>query len=142
MTHKALFQGLIIDEAGKAVDTGMVGDDPCYIVDDAGFRRHIASEQVDRQILSALSEQIKEHEDLVADQATKMIGKDDLFTRAAILTQLKNMDKQIDMLLEVGIPEETRAYLGMMGFHIVINYHGDVIKIEQPGAISGEDDGE
>jgi hypothetical protein len=41
-------------------------------------------------------------------------------------------------LFEVGIPEESRAYLGMIGFRITINVHGDVVNIEQPGVIDSE----
>jgi hypothetical protein len=32
-----------------------------------------------------------------------------------------------------------RAYLGMMGFRIIINVHGEVLKVEQPGAITDEE---
>jgi hypothetical protein len=42
----------------------------------------------------------------------------------------------------MGLPEDARAYLGMLGFKIVINVHGDVISVEQPGAISDDGDGE
>jgi hypothetical protein len=35
-----------------------------------------------------------------------------------------------------------RAYLGMVGFKIVINVHGEVLKVEQPGASGGGDEGE
>ena len=69
-----------------------------------------------------------------------MLGQDDLFSVAAIATQLKNMDKQFDNMLQVGLPEDARAYLGMLGFKIIINVHGDVVSVEQPGAAS--DDGE
>jgi hypothetical protein len=34
-----------------------------------------------------------------------------------------------------------RAYLGMMGFKVIINVHGEVVKVEQPG-MAGGDDGE
>ena len=38
-------------------------------------------------------------------------------------------------LLETpGLPEETRVYLGMMGFHVVLDIHGEILKIEQPAA--------
>jgi len=36
---------------------------------------------------------------------------------------------------KTGIPEEARAYLGMMGFKIHINVHGEVLDVEQPGMI-------
>ena len=48
------------------------------------------------------------------------------------------MDKQFDMLLQQGIPEDARAYLGMMGFKVVVNYQGEVLRVEQPGAIDDE----
>jgi len=137
---KQLFAGLVFDENNRPAEVAYVGDEPCYVVDDAGFRRHIPSEQVDRQVLSQMQELIKGSENLVSEQAAKMLGQDDLFSVAAIATQLKNMDKQFDNMLQVGLPEDARAYLGMLGFKIIINVHGDVIRVEQPGAIS--DDGE
>jgi len=137
---KQLFTGLVFDENNRPAETAYVGDEPCYVVDDAGFRRHIPSEQVDRQVLSQMQELIKGSENLVSEQAAKMLGQDDLFSVAAIATQLKNMDKQFDNMLQVGLPEDARAYLGMLGFKIIINVHGDVVSVEQPGAAS--DDGE
>jgi len=137
---KQLFAGLVFDENNRPAETAYVGDEPCYVVDDAGFRRHIPSEQVDRQVLSQMQELIKGSENLVSEQAAKMLGQDDLFSVAAIATQLKNMDKQFDNMLQVGLPEDARAYLGMLGFKIIINVHGDVVSVEQPGAAS--DDGE
>ena len=136
---KQLFAGLVFDENNRPAETAYVGDEPCYVVDDAGFRRHIPSEQVDRAVLSQMQELIKGSENLVSEQAAKMLGQDDVFSVAAIATQLKNMDKQFDNMLEVGLPEDARAYLGMLGFKIVINVHGEVVSVEQPGAIS--DDG-
>jgi hypothetical protein len=139
---KQLFPGLVFDENDRPAEIANVGDEPCYVVDDAGFRRHIPSEQVDRQVLSQMTELIKGSEDLVSQQTAKMLGQDDLFSVAAIATQLKNMDKQFDNMLQMGLPEDARAYLGMLGFKIVINVHGDVISVEQPGAISDDGDGE
>jgi hypothetical protein len=59
---------------------------------------------------------------------------------AMIESQLKNIDKQFDSLFETGIPEEGRAYMGMMGFRITIDIHGDVLNVDQPGMISPEDE--
>ncbi len=139
-----LFTGLIVDEFGKPVETGTVGGDSMYIVNDSGFRRHIPSEQVDRQVLRMMAEQIKGHEDLLSEQTAKMLGQEDIFSKAIIQNQLKNIDQQLDQVLQNGIPEEGRAYMGMMGFKIVINVHGEVINVEQPGMIAGEegDEGE
>ncbi|HEX9018624.1 MAG TPA: hypothetical protein VF806_05535, partial [Anaerolineaceae bacterium] len=136
------FAGLIIDEAGHPVGTGYVGDEPMYVVNDAGFRRHIPSEQVDRQVLRMMSDQVKGHEDLLSEQTAKMLGQDDIFTMAAIQNQLKNLDQQFDQVLNTGIPEEGRAYMGMMGFKITINVHGEVVDLQQPGGIEGEGEDE
>jgi len=138
MARQPLFAGLVFDEFAHPAESAMVGDEPCYVVDDAGFRRHIPSAQVDRQVLDQMAEMMKGSEDLLSEQAAKMLGQEDVFTVAAIQQQLKNMDKQFDQLMQMGLPEDMRAYLGMVGFKIIINVHGEVIKVEQPGAASDE----
>ena len=62
-----------------------------------------------------------------------LFGQDDIFSRAMIAEQLRNIDQHFDNLMMTGIPEEVRAYLGMMGFRIRINLHGEVLDVEQPG---------
>ena len=122
------------------VASGSIGSEPCYIIDDAGFKHHIPSEQIDLEILSKLGEQIKGNEELIADQAAKMSGQDDLFSHAIIENQFKNMDKQCQLILQTGLPEETKAYLGMMGFKVIIDIHGTIIDIIQPGRAANDDD--
>jgi hypothetical protein len=138
MPRGALFAGLVFDETGRPAETAFIGDEPCYVLDDAGFRRHISAEQIDRQVLQHMQEMIKGSEDFISEQTAKMLGQEDLFSVAAIEQQLKNMDKQFDALLEAGLPEETRAYLGMLGFKIVVDYNGEVLRVEQPGAMGDE----
>ncbi len=135
MPKQPLFEGLIVDENDNPVETAYVGGEPCYVVNDAGFRRHIPSEDVDRQVLEQMSDMIAGHEDLLSEQAAKMLGQDDIFTRAMIENQLKQMEQQFDRILEAGIPEESRAYMGMTGFRIRIDVHGNVIEIDQPGMV-------
>lgn len=142
MAKKALFEGLIFDENEKLVRVVNVGMESFYVVDDSGFMRHIISETVDRQVLESMLAVVKDNEDVFAEQTAKMLGSEDIFTMALIQNQLKNIDQQIDKILESGIPEEGRAYMGMMGFKVIINYHGEVLRIEQPGAISEEGGGE
>ena len=141
MPRTPLFSGLVFDESDRPVESAFVGDEPCYVIDDAGFRRHIPAAQVDRQVLQHLYDLIKGSEGLISEQTAKMLGQEDVFTVAAIEQQLKNMDKQFDVLMQQGLPEDARAYLGMMGFKVVINYHGEVLRVEQPGAVddSGEE---
>ena len=98
MTRKALFEGLVVDEADHPVGVKYVGGEPCYVVDDDGFMRHIPSEQVDRQVLDSMSQMIDGHEDVISAQAAKMLGQDDIFSVALIANQLKNIDQQFNTL--------------------------------------------
>ena len=139
---KAIFEGLVFDENENPVRVVNIGLESFYVVNDSGFMRHINSEVVDRQVLDSMLSVVKDHEDIFTDQTAKMLGQEDIFTRALIQNQLKNIDQQVDKLLETGLPEEGRAYMGMMGFKIIINYHGEVISINQPGAISEDDEGD
>jgi hypothetical protein len=139
MPRQPLFAGLVFDELDHPADTAYVGDEPCYVVDDGGFRRHIPSEQVDRAVLSEIASLMKGSEDILSEQTAKMLGQEDVFTKAAIEQQLKNIDKQFDQLLQSGIPEDMRAYLGMVGFKVIINVHGEVLRVEQPGTAGGDE---
>jgi len=141
MSNKPLFAGLVVDEHDRVVGSAVVGDEPFYVVDDAGFRRHIPAAQVDRQVLRMMQEMMKGSEGLISEQTAKMLGQDDIFSKAFIENQLKNMDQQFDALLKQGIPEDGRAYLGMLGFKIVINFHGEILRVEQPSA-PADDEGE
>jgi hypothetical protein len=141
MPNQPLFGGLIVDEYDQPVSIAYVGEEPFYVVNDAGFRRHVPAIEVDRQVLAMMRNQIQGNEDLLSTQAAKMTGQDDIFSRAMIFNQLKNLDKQFDQLLSAGIPEEGRAYLGMMGFRIVINIHGEVVRFDQPAAAADDDEG-
>lgn len=138
MPKQPLFAGLVVDESDRLAETAFVGEEPCYVVDDYGFRRHIPAAQVDRVVLSQIAGLMKGSEDMLSEQTAKMLGQEDVFTKAAIEQQLKNIDKQFEQLMQAGIPEDMRAYLGMVGFKIVINVHGEVLKVEQPGTTSDE----
>ncbi|MEJ2511891.1 MAG: hypothetical protein P8Y72_09885 [Anaerolineales bacterium] len=136
MTRKVhMFSGLIVDEYDNPVESTYVGEEAMYVVNDAGFRRHIPSEQIDRAVMEIMIEMIEGHEDELSKQAATMLGQDDLFSQAVLENQLLNIDQQIDKMLEAGIPEEGRAYLGMMGFKIRINLHGELLEVIQPGMI-------
>ncbi len=130
MANKALFQDLIFDENGNRVATAVVGHEMFYVIDDAGFKRHIDADQVDRQVLSVFLEQLEANKDIAVEQALRLMGKDDLFTKAAVDAQLNHID--MDQIIAQGIPAQARDMMGMMGFRITINFHGEVIDIAQP----------
>jgi hypothetical protein len=140
MTKQALFTGLIFDEMDRQVEATLVGDEFCYVVDDNGFHIHIPAEQVDRQVLAFFAEQIKGNEGLLSEQAAKMLGQEDIFTKAALANQFKNVDQQMEALFQTGIPEDARMFLGMSGLKIVIDHHGEVLHIDQPASAEGGED--
>jgi hypothetical protein len=140
MSSKALFEGLVVDEYDQPVDVKQVGDNRFYVVDDDGFLRHIESESVDRQVLNDLFTMIAGQEELISAGAMKMLGQEDIFTKAAIEASLKDADAQIEGLLQTGLPEDMRAWLGMMGFKVVLDIHGEVIEIAQPASSEGFDE--
>ena len=130
MSGQALFEGLVYDEEENLLSTTQIGGEAFYIVDDDGFMRHINAEEVDRQVLGFFLKQLEDNKDVAVDQALSMLGKDDLFTKAAIDAQLRNVD--MDQIIAQGLPLQARNMLGMLGFRVSINLHGEVTGINQP----------
>lgn len=129
-----MFQGLVVDDREQPVEVAQVAGEAFYVVDDDGFRRHVESETVDRQVLRELATLIEGKEDLISESAMKMMGQEDIFTKAMMERSLAEMEQNFDRMLAAGLPEEARMSLGMMGFRVVINLHGEVLRVEQPSA--------
>jgi hypothetical protein len=129
----ALFAGLVFNEQDEPAEIVYVGAVPHYVILDDGFRRHVEAETVDRQIIELLRQQILSNRELVTQEMLAMLGKDDLFTKAMIDASVQNIDKHVDVLFEQGLPEETRTWLGMLGFKVVVNVHGEVVRLDAPG---------
>lgn len=139
MANTPLFAGLVVDENGKLAESAFIGNEPAYVIDDDGFKRHVPAEQIDRAVLNQFAEMMKGSEELLSKETAKMMGQDDPFSQAMIQNQLKNIESHFEVIMKTGLPEDMRAYLGMMGFKVVINYHGEIVKIEQPGSASDEE---
>ncbi|HEY4720406.1 MAG TPA: hypothetical protein VII92_01065 [Anaerolineae bacterium] len=136
MSNKAIFAGLVVDEAGRPLETATIGNEAQYVIDDSGFRRHIDAEGIDRQVLQFIGEQINANKDVVEQSMMKMIGSEDLFTKAAIDKSIEN----IDQVLQSGLPDGAQQWLGLMGFRVVVNLHGEVLRLESPGAIDNSEE--
>ena len=93
MSNKAFFAGLVMDENGNPLETTYLGDEAQYVLDDNGFLRHIDAEVIDRQVLGALQDQILANKDAVEQGLMKMMGSEDIFTKAAIDKSIQNMDQ-------------------------------------------------
>jgi hypothetical protein len=131
-----MFAGLVVDEAGNAAEVAWVGENACYVVMDDDFRRHIDATEVDRQVLRHMRGQVEEHRDIAVTQMMEMLGKDDIFTKAAVESSINNIDQNVGQQ----IPEDARQWMGMLGFRIVIDFHGNVVDIQMPAG--GIDDDE
>ncbi|MEP7355899.1 MAG: hypothetical protein ABI847_01505 [Anaerolineales bacterium] len=140
MSRRALFEGLVVDTEDKPVGAAVLGGEAQYVVEDGGFQFHIPAEPIDREVLGRLRGQIMDNQQAVTEGTMKMLGQEDLFTKAMIDSSLKNMDDHFTKLLDQGLPAEARTYLGMLGFRIVMNYHGEVLSVDQPGAPDTEGD--
>ena len=132
---QALFTGLVYDEVGQSVETAFVGTEPHYVILDGDFKRHVAAREVDHQVINFLQEQAEANKDMVTQGMMTMLGKDDLFTKAMIDSSLTHMDR----VMEQGLPEDARTMLGMLGFKIIVNVHGEVVSLEMPGQGLDED---
>ena len=137
--RRAVFDGLVFNEEGQPAVVDRVGDEPCYVVLDADFRRYVEAETIDRQVLEWLYEQIVSNRDLVTQGTMSLLGKDDLFTKAMIDASIEDMDERIEELMSQGLPEGVRTWLGMMGLRIVVNVHGEVTDIQSPGIADVDD---
>ncbi|TEU11920.1 MAG: hypothetical protein E3J21_22490 [Anaerolineales bacterium] len=129
----ALFVGLVFNEQDEPAEVVYIGAVPHYVILDDGFRRHVEAETVDRQVLELLRQQILANRELVTQGMLSMLGKDDLFTKAMIDASVQNIDRHVDVLFEQGLPEDTRTWLGMLGFKVVVNVHGEVVRLDAPG---------
>ena len=134
MGSKGVFEGLVFDELGRTLGVTTVGGEAQYVIDDDGFHRHIDAASVDRQVLAVIQEQINTNKDMVEEGMMRMLDNYDLFTKAAIDASIKN----IDQVLERGLPDDARLWLGMMGFRVLVNVHGEVVKLDMPGATMDE----
>ena len=130
MAQTAMFAGLVVDENGHAAQVKMVGQNACYVVDDDGFLRHIDAEKVDRQVMRFMRGQVEDNRAMALDAMLDMMGKDDIFTKAALENSINNLEDVVGQ----PIPEQARQWLGMLGFHIQIDFEGNVTNINLPSA--------
>jgi len=125
---RAVFEGLVFNESGEPAEVAFIGPEAHYVILDDDFKRHVEAKIVDRQVISWLQEQIFANQDMVTEGMMDMLGKDDLFTKAMIDSSIKN----VDQMMETGIPDDARMWLGMMGFKIIVDIHGEIARLDMP----------
>lgn len=134
-----LFTGLVFSENNQPLAIAEVGGEWCYVFEDAGFRRHIRSRPVDESILRWLWEQIRGHERELAKHAAHLTGQEDIFSLAVLQQNLEHPEAQMENIFAAGLPEDTRAWMGMMGFRAIVNHHGELMRVDQPSRPASED---
>lgn len=134
----AFFEGLVETEDGLPVTVSTVGDTSYYVIDDQGFRRHVEAAAVDRIVLAQFMEQLQEHPDEASEAMLRLMGQDDLFTKAMVDSTIRNID--LDQVAAQSLPPEARQWLGMLGFRVIIDLHGEVVRVDMPAAPEGWDE--
>ena len=137
MARSAMFAGLVFDERGQPAQIAYVGENACYVVVEDDFKRHIDAAGVDAQVLRFMREQVEPHRDLAVKTMLEMLGKDDIFTKAALESSINNMEQNVGQTL----PDEAKQWMGMLGFKIVIDDQGTVLDVQMPeGGIEGDEE--
>jgi len=44
---------------------------------------------------------------------------------------------RVDQILDQGLPPQARQMLAMLGFRIVVNLHGEVVRVDMPSMPEG-----
>lgn len=133
----ALFANLVFNEEGQPAQVVYIGGVPHYAVPDGDFLRHVEAEYVDRQIVRRIQERILSMREAVTEGVIRMLGQEDIFTRASIEYAINNMER----ILEPGVVnvDDLRTALWMTGFRAIVNVHGDLVHLEMPG-LEGENE--
>lgn len=134
----AFFAGLVETEDGAAVGVATVGGEDFYVIDDQGFKRHVEAGAIDKVVLAQFLEQVQEHRDEASQAMMKMMGSEDLFTKAAVESTLKNVN--VEQVMGQQLPPDARQWLGMLGFRIVVNYRGEIVRVDMPAAPEADDE--
>jgi hypothetical protein len=97
----------------------------------------VDAQDVDRVVLEQFLSQLGAHKEEAAVAMLRMIGREDLFTKAMVDSALSNID--IDQILAHQLPADVRQWLQMVGFRVVIDRHGDIVQVDMPEAQADED---
>ena len=125
---QALFGGLISNEAGEPVEVTTIGGEAFYVIPDEGFRRHVEATKVDDAVLAQIKAQIDGSQDLIVEGVLDFLGQDDLFTKASVDLALQNFEEGF----RAADPEQWKPWLGALGLKVIVNVHGEVVRVDYP----------
>jgi hypothetical protein len=133
---QALFAGLVYNEQGRPAEVTYIGGVAHYAIPDDGFMRHVEASRIDGAVITQMKAQITSNQDEVVRGMMQMMGKDDLFTKAAIDASIRNMEQNIRQ----SDSNQWLPWLRLMGFRVVVNVHGEVVQVMYPSQT--DEDGE
>ncbi|NLG51863.1 MAG: hypothetical protein GX552_17295 [Chloroflexi bacterium] len=138
--NRALFEGLVYNEAGEPAQVVVIGGEAHYAIPDDGFLRHVQAQQIDDAVIAHIKERITSMQDELVHAMLQMLGKDDIFTKAALAASVRNIDQQIRQ----SDPDQWAPWLKLYGFRVIVDVHGEIVDILYPtgAAEEGNDDDE
>jgi hypothetical protein len=136
MLSRPLFPGLVYNEVEEPAEVVAIGGVAHYAIPDQGFKRHVEAYRVDRAVIAHLQEQVSSVRDELVRGLLQMLGKDDLFTKAALDSSMRNLEQSF----YGGDPQQWVPWLRMAGFRIIVDVHGDVVEVVYPEALDGWDE--
>ena len=125
---QALFAGLVYNEAGEPVEVAHIGGEAHYAIPDDGFLRHVEAHVVDDAVLVQLQEQVSAVQDELVQAMLSMLGKEDIFTKAALEASVRNLKVNVRQSQQA----QWQPWLRMLGFRVVVNVHGEVVEDISP----------
>lgn len=126
--RQALFEGLVYNEAGVAAKVSYIGGVAHYGIDDAGFVRHVEAHKIDSAVIARIQEQADSMQGEIVTAMLEMLGKRDLFTKAAIDASLRNLEDGIRQ----SDPNQWLPWLQLFNFRVVVDVHGDIVELIEP----------
>ena len=127
---------MLTDETGKEVPLRTFFDRERPVILNLGYYGcPMLCGLVTNGLLASLKEQISSIQDEVLDGMLQMIGKDDIFTKAALSASIRNLEDNVRQ----SDSNQWRPWLQLYGFRIVVDVHGQVVEIIYPSQPADDD---
>ena len=133
---RAVFRGLVFSEAGDVAQVVALGGVYHYAIPDQGFVWHVEAYRVDDVALDAMQRQFSEVRPQVVDMMLDMLGRRDIFTKAALDASVENLADNVRR----GDTAQWATMLGLAGFRIIVDHRGTVLEINFPSQPDEEGD--
>ncbi|MGI6375720.1 MAG: hypothetical protein ACOX3S_06890 [Anaerolineae bacterium] len=133
---RAVFGGLVFNEAGEPARVVSLGGVDHYAIPDQGFLWHVEAYRIDDVVLDEMQRQLGEVRPQVVEMMLDMLGRRDIFTKAALDASVENLAVNVRRSDTV----QWATMLGLAGFRIVVNHRGEVHEIVFPSQPEDEGD--